>query len=261
MAGEMQRRVGSGALMGRVLKPGRGTEAGLRWLASVGPAPVEAWGVAMGWGRAAVYSHASRLQAAGWAESISMGHGAGSLIYPTRAGVKTAGVKASPVSSAPAPATWAHCVGCAWTAAWLSARGRVVRGSRELLADDFWRDELQWLERDGMRRRGHRPDLAAGVGEGAPLVPIEIELHDKSWQRLRAILALHAGWIAAGKTQAVIYVCGTKLTTERVARAGQEAGLSTTSGGEVRKTLRIELLDDVRAQALNARYPVRVNTN
>lgn len=35
----------------------------------------------MGWGRTAVYSHASRLIETEWAASVPMAHGAGSLIY------------------------------------------------------------------------------------------------------------------------------------------------------------------------------------
>ena len=40
------------------------------------------------------------------------------------------------------------------------------------------------------------------------MLPIEVELASKSKARLRSVLALHAAWIAAGKTGAVVYVCG-----------------------------------------------------
>jgi hypothetical protein len=120
-------------------------------------------------------------------------------------------------------------------------------GSRELLVDDGWRREVEWLERSGVRRRGHRPDLLAGM-PGAGLLPIEVELARKSTPRLRSILALHATWIAAGKTGAVIYICGTQRSIDRVVKYAEEVGLRREQ-----KTLRVDLLADVREQAIRAR--------
>ena len=191
--------------MGRRLRAGSASMKGLGWLARVGPASIEAWAVAMGWRETTAYSHTRRLLAAGWVEVQPMTHGTGSLIYPTKTGVAMSGVKAAPLAAAPAPTTWAHCAACAWTAAWLTVRGRTMVGSRELLANDDWLAEVQWIERNGVRRRGHRPDLVAGVTTGGPLLPIEVELAAKSTQRLRTILGLHARWITAGKARAVIY--------------------------------------------------------
>ena len=81
-----------------------------------------------------------------------------------------------------------------------------------------------------------------------PLLPVEVELASKSRARLRAILALHATWIAAGKTGAVIYVCGPQRLTDRVRAHAAHVGLSPE-----RKTLRVELLGTVRAAACGAR--------
>jgi hypothetical protein len=120
-------------------------------------------------------------------------------------------------------------------------------GSRELLVDDGWRREVEWLERSGLRRRGHRPDLLAGM-PGAGLLPIEVELARKSTPRLRSILALHATWVAAGKTGAVIYICDTQKGLDRVVKHAEEVGL-----GREPKTLRVELLTDVREEAIRAR--------
>lgn len=242
--------------MGRRLGPGQGTLSGLRWLARVGPAPVDAWGVAMGWGRTAGYSHASRLLAAGWAERTAMAQGDGSMIYPTRDGLKVAGVTAVSLASAPAPTTWAHSEACAWVAAWLTARGRQMAGPRQLLADEFWRGELEWMERSGLRRRGHRPDLAGGLPAGGPLLPIEVELASKSLPRLRAILGLHASWVAAGKTPAVIYICGDSNLADRVRHEAQGVGLAPE-----RKTLRVELLDTIRHSAIQARAGEHTGAN
>jgi hypothetical protein len=171
----------------------------------------------------------------------------GSLLSATRTGVAVCQVEALPVWSEPAAASWGHLRACAWTAAWLTARGRVMVGSRELLVDDGWRREVEWLERSGLRRRGHRPDLLAGL-PGAGLLPIEVELARKSTPRLRSILALHATWIAAGKTGAVIYICATQKGIDRVVRHAEELGLAREQ-----KTLRAELLADIREQAIRAR--------
>jgi hypothetical protein len=225
----------------REMKPGPSSGAGLDWLARVGPSPLEAWGLAMGWGRAATYSHAKRLRAAGWVEDCRRIRGVGTLVYATRRGVRVAGSDAIPLATAPAPTTWAHNEACAWAATWLTVRGRTMVGSREILASDFWSDEVRWLDRNGVHRSGHRPDLAAGLSEEGPMIPVEVELARKSKARVRAILGLHASWIAAGKTPAVIYICENARLANRVRQAGADAGLSSEN-----KTLRIELLRTVR---------------
>ena len=102
----------------------------------------------------------------------------------------------------------------------------------------------------------HRPDLAAGTVSGGGLVPIEVELASKSTVRLRAILALHASWIAARHSSAVIYICGTRKVTERVHQQAAEVGLRPEN-----KTLRIELLETVCDAAIAARRePIAVDT-
>ena len=233
------------------MRPGSGSLVGLAWLARVGPAPVDAWRCAMGWSQPTAYSHAQRLVAAGWAGRCPTALGHGSLLYATNAGVKVAAEVASPMARPPAPTTWAHCRAVAWTAAWLTARGRELLGPRELLVDDFWQAELSWRDRAGDHRRTHRPDLAGGRDEAA-LLPIEVELTSKTKARLRSVLALHAAWIAAGKTGAVIYVCARRSLAERVRAQGVEVGLSAEAGRQ-RKTLRVELLEEIREQALAAR--------
>lgn len=238
----------------RNLGPGRASLAGLKWLACVGPTPIEAWAIAFGWDRTAVFSHASRLNKAGWTASCTMRGGQGSLIYATRVGTRVAGVSAAPIAAAPAPTTWAHWEACGWVAAWLTARGRHMIGARELLLDPNWLGELEWVERNGVRQRGHRPDLVAGVpGRGSPM-PIEVELTPKSTASLRAILSLHASWIGVGKAPAVIYVCGSSITAERITREGARVGLRAEH-----KTLRVEMLDSVReaATAVRGKTPGR----
>ena len=80
------------------------------------------------------------------------------------------------------------------------------------------------------------------------MLPIEVELASKSKARLRSVLALHAAWIAAGKTGAVVYVCGNSRLAERVRAEAAELGLRREQ-----KTIRVELLADIRDQAIAAR--------
>jgi hypothetical protein len=196
-------------------------------------------------------SHLLRLVQAGLVERCAAQRGEGPLIFASRAGVRESGVEAAPIVSPPAPTTWAHWQACAWTAAWLTVRGRHVIGGRELLVDERWEGELEWLERSGWRRRGHRPDLAAALSADGPLLPIEVELAGKSTVRLRTILGLHASWIAAGKTPAVIYVCGTPKRAASVIRQADHVGLSRDA-----HTLRVEVLDTIRQAAVDARREV-----
>ena len=228
------------------VRPGPSTMKGLRWLARVGPAPLGAWGIAMGWGQAAVYSHARRLRAAGWLETCSRTRGQGSLVYASRTGLRVSRVNAAVVDREPAPVWWSHLDACAWTGAWLTARGRGMVGPREMLAQEGWRGELRFRERGEMRLRGHRPDLAGQLSDGRVL-PIEVELTEKSSARLQAVLNLHAKWIANGTSAAVIYACANEEISGRVIAAGERAGLSVDRG-----TLRTELVSTIRREAVEA---------
>jgi hypothetical protein len=198
----------------------------------------------MGWAASTAFSHAARLTAAGLAASCRMRRGDGSLIYATRSGVEASGAFAPALSGVPAPTTWAHLEACAWTAAWLTARGRHVIGARSLLLDDRWKGQLEWLERDGLRRRAHRPDLVTGQHADGRLMPVEVELSSKSLKRLRAVLGLQASWVTSGKTPAAIYVCGSSQLAERVRREAGQFGLASD-----RKTFRVELLASIIAAA------------
>lgn len=199
--------------MGVAIRPGPASIEGLAWLARVGPAPIEAWGCAMGWGRTAAFSHAQRLAREGRIERLPMARGEGSLLIATRVGVRVAGV---PVKSAltPAPTWWAHSSACAWVAAWLTARGRGMEGCRDVLEDPTWTAKIRWSDWNGFHTSGHRPDLA--VTRDGARVPIEVELARKSVERLKAILGLHARWRAARKTGGVIYVCADQAGCARV---------------------------------------------
>lgn len=142
--------------MGRVLRPGPGSTKGLAWLARVGPSPLDPWRYAMGWSEVSARSHARRLEREGWLERCPMIRGHGSLFLATRKGVAVLGLPLI-ASRAPAPTWWAHDSGCAWTAAWLTVRGREFIGPRELLEDREWSGQLNWFDRHSFRRSGHRP--------------------------------------------------------------------------------------------------------
>ena len=105
---------------------------GLTWLARVGPSPLDPWRYAMGWSEVAARNHARRLEREGWLERVPMLRGEGSLFFATRNGVRMLGVPLIGCAT-PAPTWWAHDVACAWTAAWLTVRGRAFLGPRELL--------------------------------------------------------------------------------------------------------------------------------
>jgi len=239
--------VSAGGLgVGSGVRWGPASLEGLGWLCRVGPAPVEAWGCAMGWSRARAFGHARRLVGQGWVERCAMTRGEGSLLVASRSGVRMVGV---PVLAAgvPAPTWWAHLVGCAWVAAWLTVRGRVMQGGREVLADGSWRGDLRWRDGRGEHRSGHRPDLA-WLPDGAARVAVEVELARKSTPRLEAIVGLHARWRAAGQSGGVIYVCGDELVGERVREIAAGRGLAVGRGGG----LRVEALEVIREQALQA---------
>lgn len=222
-----------------------GSVRGLAWLARVGPAPLEAWGCAMGWRRRSVFSHADRLVRAGWAVRYPMVRGQGSLLVASRSGVRIAGVAVTP-SPRPAPTWWAHLQACAWMAAWLTVREREMQGPREVVADASWSGELRWSDRSGSHKAGHRPDLA-WLADGVR-VAVEVELARKSTPRLEAIVALHARWRAAGRTGGVIYVCGDKQGCDRVRDIAATRGLGTGRG----EGLRVEALAVIREQAMEA---------
>jgi hypothetical protein len=220
-----------------MLRPGPGSMAGLRWLARCGPSPLDPWRYAMGWSEVAARSHARRLEREGWLERCPMTWGEGSLFLATRKGMLMLGVPLIPAST-PAPTWWAHDSACAWTAAWLTVRGRPSLGQREVLGRPDWSGELHWRDRNSFKRSGHRPDLVALVGSG---VAVEVELAGKSRPRLDAILGLHDSWIVRGKSGGVIYVCGDEEGHRRVQRSAERVG----SFG---RKLRFELLDTIKAQ-------------
>ena len=191
-------------------------------------------------------SHAQRLEREGWLARYPTLLGEGSLLVATRAGVAVAEVEV-PVARPPAPTWWAHLRACAWTAAWLTARGRAIQGPREIEADESWTGQIRWRDRRGQRTTGHRPDVAWLAPGGR--VAIEVELTRKSTARLCGILELHRRWQTTGQSAGVIYICAHEHMRQRIIQLAGEQDLRTGSGG----SLRVDLLETIRRQAIAAR--------
>ena len=225
-----------GSVGRRGLRAGLASLEGLVWLARVGPAPVGAWACAMGWGRSAAFSHAQRLEREGWLVRYPMLRGQGSLLVASSLGVRMAGVAVSPARP-PAPTWWAHLRACGWVAAWLTVRGRVIQGCREVDDDPSWRGEVQWSDRRGRHRVGHCPDL---VVRGT--TPVEVELARKSDARLAGVMVMYRGWVAAGRIPGVMYVVESQADAERIRTVAARHELN----------MRVELLEVIVAQALEA---------
>jgi len=230
--------------MGRILRPGPASLEGLRWLARVGPAPLDAWRCAMGCSEVAARSHARRLEREGWLVRFPMTRGEGSLFVATRTGTSVLGLRLRAAGS-PAPTWWAHHCGCAWVAAWLTLRGHQFLGDRELLDDRGWSGEISWRDHKGAHVSRHRPDLIAIASTGARIA-VEVELAQKSVERLRAIITMHACWRAAGTTGGVIYVCRDQDGCDRVNRVDGRG-------------LRIELVETIKRQTIEACERVRAD--
>jgi hypothetical protein len=212
---------------------------GLEWLARVGPSPLDPWRFAMGWSEVAARNHARRLEREGWLERVAMVRGEGSLFFATRKGVLVLGLPLIGCTT-PAPTWWAHDSACAWTAAWMTVRGRKYLGPRELLVDTKWSGRLDLLHRISGRPLGHRPDFVGLTNRNR--IAIEVELAAKSKPRLDSILRMHREWITAGKTNGLVYICGNEEGRRRIHRANGRVNVRPGF------SLRIELLDTIKAQ-------------
>ncbi len=201
----------------------------------------------MGWSEVAARSHARRLEREGWLARYPMRRGDGCLFVPTRVGVAVTGVPVR-APGEPAPTRWAHHCGVAWTAAWLTVRGREFKGGRELLEFDAWSGEISWQDQRGFHDSKHRPDLVGFRPDGRPIA-VEVELAPKSIERLTGILFQHAVWRHAGKSNGVHYICGDEDGLKRIRKAAN-------TGRAFRYDdlgLTLLLLDAIKQQAIEMR--------
>jgi hypothetical protein len=173
--------------------------------------------------------------------------GDGSLFLATRKGVLMLGVPLI-AASTPAPTRWTHDSACAWTAAWLTVRGRTFLRQRAVLSRPEWSGQLHWQDRNSFKRSGHRPELVAS--RVSSTFAIEVELAGKSRPRLDSILKLHDDWIRGGKTGGVIYICRDEEGQRRVERSANRVA-------PFGRKLRLELLDTIRQQTIAAREAAR----
>ena len=208
--------------MGKAKGPGPRSLEALRWLARVDVAGLEPWGLAMGFGSRATYSHAQRLQAAGLVTRIYDREGSVAAI--TAAGRRLACSEAAP---APLGATRGlglrHARAVSWVAALLEVRGRAWLSDRELRHRTDWQVPVLWSSRRGT----HRPDAASTTG--GRRVAVEVELSHKAPRRLRAILAGYEDALASGRLGGLIYVSDRSDLLEVVARAAARAGIPASS--------------------------------
>lgn len=205
----------------------------------------------MGWSEVAARSDARRLESEGWLGRVPMVWGQGSMFYVTKLGVGVLGTGLG-AQPEPQPNWWAHHSACAWTAAWLTVRGRRFLGEPELRHSGEWGERLAWFEAYGLRKSGHRPDLIAWAPSGNPYA-IEVELARKSKARLNAILSLHNDWMLHGKVRVLLYIVGDQYAARRI-RLGMQRKLYLSEG-----RVRIELLDTIKQETIEGFEARRAN--
>ena len=198
---------------------------GLEWLARVGPSPLDPWRYAMGWSEVAAGVTPDGSSAKDGCERCPMVRGQGSLFLATRKGVLVLGLPLI-AATTPAPTWWAHDSGCAWTAAWLTVRGRRYFGPRELLDDPEWSGQLTgWIVTASSGPRTGRTWSASWATDG---FAIEVELAPKSKPRLDAILKLHLAWVRRATRRAA---SSTSAATRR-ARGGSSERVNASALSE-----------------------------
>ena len=165
--------------MGRVLGPGPGSMAGLKWLARVGPSPLDPWRYSMGWSEVAARSGAIDWDG-GWLGRVPLMWGRVDVLR-NQLSVSGARYRAR-AQPAPQPNWWAHRSACAWTAAWLTLRERRFLGQHESDLSIEWSERLQWYERYGSRKIRASPNFIAWSPNDS-VNAIEVELARKSRAR------------------------------------------------------------------------------
>lgn len=217
----------------------------LGWIARVGMTPIEPVALVMGWSLRRAFDHVARLDDAGLVRRVPMTRGDGSMIVVTREGAGAGGQSALGAPRTVSPTTWAHGVGTAWAAAWCEVAGRSWLSERELRLDSRWDGEIAFTAAGGLARRRHRPDLGALNPKGGPPIAIEVELQQKSAERLRAILAMYDDRIRSSTLSGLVYVTG----TEKVEKAVRSAAKAVS----FEKGLTMLSLDDMMAEVRRAR--------
>ena len=229
--------------VGRARGPGPRSLEALRWLARVELAGVEPWGLAMGLGWRATYSHIERLQAEGLA--LRLYDREGSVLAITAAGRRRVRAEGGePRLRVLRGVGLRHARAVSWVAALLTVRGRTWLSEREL------RNRSDWLvpvfSTNGYGT--HRPDAGAEVA--GRRVAVEVELSHKAPRRLRAILAGYEALIADGTLDGgVLYVSDRDDVLRCVTRAAKHVGVPATA---FRTRTLGQVQDDLRSIATAA---------
>lgn len=184
---------------------------------------MEPWGLALGFGRRATYSHLERLQAKGLA--VRLYDREGSVLAITAAGRRRVQAEGGePRLRVLRGVGLRHARAVSWVAALLTARDRTWLSERELRNRSGWLVPVLLSNRSGT----HRPDVGAEVA--GHRVAVEVELSHKAPRRLRAILAGYAALIADGTLDGgVLYVSDRDDVLRCVTRAAQCVGVPATA--------------------------------
>ena len=210
---------------------------------------MEPWGLALGFGLRATYSHIERLRAEGLA--LRLYDREGSVLAITAAGRRRVQAEGGePRLRVLRGVGLRHARAVSWVAALLTVRGRTWLSERELRNRPDWLVPVFLSSSSGM----HRPDVGAVVG--GRRVAVEVELSHKAPRRLRAILAGYGALIADGTLDGVLYVSDRDDVLRCVTRAAQHVGVSATAFG-TRTLGRVQ--DDLRsiATAATGRFAAR----
>src|SRR3954470_18966778 len=134
--------------------PGWRSLEALAWLARLEVAGLEPLGLAMGWGRRAVYSHVARLMRAGLV--VRAFDPDGSVVAITAAGRRAIGADRGDVRTGAIHGSGLrHARAVSWVATLLSLRGRDWASDRELRDREAWQVPVVWAASRGR----HRPDV------------------------------------------------------------------------------------------------------
>jgi DNA-binding transcriptional ArsR family regulator len=202
------------------IRPGPGSYRVLAWLARLGAAGIEPLAVAQGMSSRMVYSHVARLVEEGLVARSLAADGGGGVVALTRAGARVAretGTAWVVSGHARAQSSARHGRAVSWVAASAEVRGWRWLGPGELRGESGWR-----VKRDDGAR--HCPDLGLVIEERRTAV--EVELHRKAPQRVRAILRGYRGLIDRGQLHAVSYVTDRPDVTRLIRREADAAGLN-----------------------------------
>jgi hypothetical protein len=184
----------------------------------LGVAGIEPLAHMLGISARAVYSHVERLERAGLVWRVPIRDGGGGAVAISRTGARWVRDDELPAVAprSQVPSTGEHSRAVSWVAAYFELqRGHRWLGPAELRADRDWQ-----LRRDD--GAGHLPDLGLITTAGERHA-IEVELHSKSHDRLRAIFRAYQWKIDREGLAAVHYVTTRPVVARAVDRAGRDA--------------------------------------